>query len=51
MILVFQIITDKELLNPSSMEQWPQFIDSLPPLSEGSISQLLRSQHRPSVLL
>jgi hypothetical protein len=51
MILLFLIVADKELLNPRSMEQWPQFVEGLPSLPEGSIFQSLRSHRRPSVLL
>jgi hypothetical protein len=49
--LVFQIIADKKLLNPRSMEQWSQFVERLPSLPEGAIFQSFRSQCHPSVLL
>jgi hypothetical protein len=46
MILVFQIVDGKEFLNPRSMHQWPQFVERLPSLPEGSLFPSLRSQHR-----
>jgi hypothetical protein len=32
MILIFQMIVDRELLDPQLMEQWPQFVKRLPSL-------------------